>query len=128
MTSPELIPMEKARSPPRARTARPAATALSASSSWATGTPKTAIIESPMYLSTVPPCSVTTVGQLAEGGIHDPGHHFGIGPFGEGGEADHVGEEDGGQLPLLDGRRARPSPTGRRRPPRTARRRAVHRG
>ena len=35
--------------------ARPARTARSGSSSWATGAPNTAITLSPMYLSTVPP-------------------------------------------------------------------------
>ena len=35
---------------------RPPATARSASSSWTVGSPKTAMIASPMYFSTVPPC------------------------------------------------------------------------
>ena len=59
ITSPEFTPMEKTRSPPRCRMAMAAATALSASSSWARGTPNTAMTESPMYLSTVPPCWAT---------------------------------------------------------------------
>ena len=57
-TSPLLTPMRSRRSP-LSRIARAAATARSASSSWAAGTPKTAMRASPRYLSTVPPCSVT---------------------------------------------------------------------
>ena len=55
MTSPVFTPIEKARSPPSSRMARAAATARSASSSSATGTPNTAMRASPRYLSTVPP-------------------------------------------------------------------------
>ena len=59
ITSPEFTPIEKARSPPRPLMASAAATARSASSSCETGTPKTAITESPMNLSTVPPWAAT---------------------------------------------------------------------
>ena len=60
-TSPVLMPIEKVRLPVRSCMARAAAMARSASSSWADGTPNTAIRQSPMYLSTVPPWSATTV-------------------------------------------------------------------
>ena len=52
--------MENCSSPPRSRMARAVATARSASFSCAWGTPKSAMRQSPMYLSTVPPCSTTT--------------------------------------------------------------------
>ena len=127
MTSPLLMPMEKARSPPSSRMARPAATARSASSSWAVGTPKTAMSESPMYLSTVPPWSATTSAEAAEGGVDGAGHGLGVGALGQRGEADDVGEEHGGQLALVDGRGGAASAPAER-PGRTARRSGGQRG
>ena len=40
--------------------------------------------------------------ELAEGGIDHPGHDLGVGPLGQGGEADHVGEQHRRQLAFLD--------------------------
>ena len=63
-TSPVTMPTRMARSgiarsepiaSIRATSSRPARTARSASSSWAVGTPQTAITASPMNFSTVPP-------------------------------------------------------------------------
>ena len=55
ITSPVLTPIEKPSPMSATWIASAAATARSASSSWERGTPNTAITESPMYLSTVPP-------------------------------------------------------------------------
>ena len=60
ITGPLFTPMDKARSPPSWRMLNAAVTARSASSSCAWGTPKTAMSESPVYLSTIPPCSSTS--------------------------------------------------------------------
>ena len=101
ITSPELIPIENARSPPSSRIARPAATALSASSSWATGTPKTAMTESPMYLSTVPPCSATTSLSCLNAASTIRATTSGSVLLRERREADHVREQDRRELALL---------------------------
>jgi hypothetical protein len=44
-------------------------------------------------------------GQAPEGGVDRPGDGLGVGPLGQRGEAHHVGEQDGGQLALVDRRR-----------------------
>ncbi len=72
-TSPVFTPVRWVRRTPQRRwsssfsASRPvcisaaARTARSASSSWIAGRPKTAMIASPMYFSTVPPCASSTV-------------------------------------------------------------------
>ena len=55
-----------------------------------------------MYLSMVPAVIEDDRAEFAEGRVHHAGHDLGIGAFGQGGEADDVGEQHRGQLALLD--------------------------
>ena len=79
-----------------------ARTARSASSSWAVGAPNTAMMPSPVSLSTWPPTSTTTLASAAE---HPVGHFadpLGIEVLGPGGEVGEVAEQHGDD-PALGG-------------------------
>ncbi len=81
---------------------RAARTARSASSSWAVGAPQTAITASPMNFSTVPAVAVDDVARQVEVAAQELAGVLRVASFGEGREADEVGEQDGDQATLGD--------------------------
>ena len=111
ITSPEFTPIEKTRSPPRCRMAKRGGKGALGIVVVRQGDAEDGHDRVAHVLVDRAAMVGDDLTQLAKRRVDEPGHDFGIGALRQRGETHHVGEQDRGQLPLLDGhgdgRRAR---------------------